>query len=283
MRQRSVSSIAIVLVGLVTAIVGEWMFVIAFGALFLLAYTELATMLTLDSRSFRILGYGLITLACLVAYMSSENAGLPVLAAALVILPLTVSIFTRDTPVLDLWSRTLACSLYVAMPAYAAVSIRQLEGEAAGWLTKISSLLTPGTSGSSRGLGWFLFVMIIIWLADTGAFLVGKSIGRRPLIPRISPNKTVEGAIGGLGAAAVAALGCSSAFQLDLRPSVAVLMGIALGAVGMLGDLAESMIKRQVGVKDSGTLIPGHGGVLDRIDALMFALVAAWMLIPVVS
>lgn len=283
MRQRSVSSIAIVLVGLMTAIVGEWIFVIASGALFLLAYTELATMLKLDSRSFRILGYGLITLACLVAYVSSEDAGLPVLAAAFVILPLTVPIFTRETPVLDLWSRTLACSLYMAMPAYAAVSIRQLDGEGAGWLTEISSLFVPGASGSSRGLGWFLFVMIVIWLADTGAFLVGKSIGRRPLIARISPNKTVEGAIGGLGAAAIAALACSSAFQLDLQPSVAVVMGTALGAAGMLGDLAESMIKRQVGVKDSGTLIPGHGGVLDRIDALLFALITAWMLIPIMS
>lgn len=283
MRQRSVSSIAVVLFGIVPTIAGGLVFAIAFTALSLLAFVELATMITIESRAFRYTGFALIVSAGLLAYLLGENEGLPMLITASVVLPLVVAIFIHVTAVLEMWARTLAVTLYLAVPAFAAVSIRELDGGSAGWLATLNGVFIPGGSDSSRGLAWFLLVLIVTWFSDTGSYLVGKRIGRRKLMPRVSPNKTVEGAVGGLGSAALTALLCSWLFELDVTPWLALMLGVVLGAAGILGDLSESMIKRQLGLKDSGTLIPGHGGVLDRIDALLFVVVTAWLLIPSMS
>lgn len=280
MRQRSVSSIGVVVVGLVPALVGGLTFAIVCTTIFVLAFTELATMLKIDSRAFQVMGCALIVIAGGLAWFADENAGLPVLVGASVLLPLVLAIFSSGTTVIEQWSRTVAASVSIAVPAFAAVSLRELDGDSVGLLESLSGALDPGGAGTGRGLGWFLMALLVTWLSDTGAYLVGKRIGRRKLIPRVSPNKTVEGAVGGLACAAVTALACSQIFRLDIAPWLAILLGIVLGAVGMLGDLAESVLKRQSGVKDSGTLIPGHGGLLDRIDALLFTLVATWVLIP---
>jgi phosphatidate cytidylyltransferase len=115
-----------------------------------------------------------------------------------------------------------------------------------------------------------LFVLLVTWAADTGAYYAGTMWGRHLLAPAISPKKSYEGLIGG----AVLALGVSLLAQIWLLPQWSVLDAIALGllltATGLLGDLCESAIKRSVGVKDSGNLLPGHGGMLDRIDSLLF-------------
>jgi phosphatidate cytidylyltransferase len=114
-----------------------------------------------------------------------------------------------------------------------------------------------------------------VWAFDTAAYLVGRRFGRRRLIPHISPGKTVEGVIGGLVAAAfvttvlVAALGRS--------PVAGFGLGIAIAVAAQAGDLAESMLKRAAGAKESGRLIPGHGGMLDRIDSFLFAAPVAFL------
>ncbi|GBD02421.1 Phosphatidate cytidylyltransferase [bacterium HR18] len=114
-----------------------------------------------------------------------------------------------------------------------------------------------------------LGLFVIIWATDTFAYVVGRLWGRRPLAPRISPNKTWEGAAGGLAGALLVAIGWKLwAVDFLAWPHMLVL-GILCGAVGPLGDLAESQLKRAAGVKDSGNLLPGHGGVLDRFDALL--------------
>ena len=115
-----------------------------------------------------------------------------------------------------------------------------------------------------------VLLLAIIMAADTAAFFVGHAFGRRPLASQVSPGKTVEGAFGGLvggvaGALAVRALGLPG---LPLAHAVALGLGVA--ALGIVGDLDESLIKRWAGVKDSGELFPGHGGMLDRIDSLLF-------------
>ena len=127
------------------------------------------------------------------------------------------------------------------------------------------------------GPAWLLVPLIILWVQDTAAFFVGRAWGRRPLAPRISPGKTWEGAAGGLAGALVAAAllaGLLDRSALELLPAAA---GTAVA--GQLGDLWESWWKRRAGLKDSGSLLPGHGGMLDRIDSLLPALVlfAAWM------
>ncbi len=117
-----------------------------------------------------------------------------------------------------------------------------------------------------------LLCLAQVWAADSAAYLVGRSLGTRKLCPQISPGKTVEGLFGGLAGAAVAGLVAGLAWHLDgARLAALVGLVIACAALSVVGDLAESLFKRRAGVKDSSHLLPGHGGVLDRIDALIAA------------
>ena len=133
--------------------------------------------------------------------------------------------------------------------------------------------------GADEGRAWTTALLVSVWAADAAAFFVGKTLGGPKLWPRFSPNKTWSGFFGGLAGAALAAL----AHRLVLGPPlewylslpVAVAFGVVVGLAAMAGDLWESMLKRRFGVKDSGALIPGHGGLLDRVDGLMFAVLAA--------
>lgn len=122
------------------------------------------------------------------------------------------------------------------------------------------------------GAEWLLFVLLLVWGADTGAYFAGRAFGRRKLAPRVSPGKSWEGVFGGLGVAALLALGFAA--WLSLSPGQAALLVIVtlvVTLVSVLGDLLESMLKRFRGIKDSSALLPGHGGVLDRIDSLTAA------------
>ncbi|MEW6101634.1 MAG: phosphatidate cytidylyltransferase [Candidatus Omnitrophota bacterium] len=120
----------------------------------------------------------------------------------------------------------------------------------------------------SGGIGLMATVLLVTKLGDIGAFLVGSRFGKTPLLPRISPKKSVEGAIGGLGFSILGAL-ISRTFLNFSLPHV-IFLGIGLGMLGQLGDLSESLIKRDCGVKDSGSIFPGMGGMLDSIDSLLF-------------
>ena len=115
-----------------------------------------------------------------------------------------------------------------------------------------------------------LFLAVVTWASDTGAYYVGTLWGKHPLMPSISPKKTVEGVLGGLLLAIAAALLAHWWFVAELSWSDAVILGVLLTVTGLIGDLFESMIKRRTGVKDSGGILPGHGGMLDRIDSLLF-------------
>ena len=114
---------------------------------------------------------------------------------------------------------------------------------------------------------WLVLAIGATWAADVGAYVVGSRFGRRRIVPRISPRKTWEGTVGGFAAASLAVLGIAALFGLG-RPEAAV-AAVAIGPVAFAGDLLESYLKRRAGVKDSGTLLPGHGGMLDRIDSLV--------------
>ena len=138
--------------------------------------------------------------------------------------------------------------------------------------------------GRIAGTSLLMFALVLVWISDTAAYVVGRALGKRKLIPAVSPGKTVAGAVGALITCAVAGWALVRFVlvpyaQLGLRPIHAVLFGIAVSVATQLGDLAESLIKREAGVKDSSHIIPGHGGVLDRIDGMLFALpVAYWLL-----
>ena len=126
-----------------------------------------------------------------------------------------------------------------------------------------------------QGKGWVIFVFLSTFACDTAAFFIGSAWGRRPLAPTISPGKTWEGAIGGFLAALAAALILYTlldvaGLSLPISSAQTILLGCFIGLLAQLGDLLESLLKRRAGVKDSGSLIPGHGGILDRIDSLVF-------------
>lgn len=120
------------------------------------------------------------------------------------------------------------------------------------------------------GVHWVLLLVWVTWLGETAAYAVGSLIGRHKLAPGISPGKTIEGAVAQLVVSVVAALTAGGWLFPGLSLRDAIVVGILLGVLGQVGDLVESALKRSVGTKDTGQVIPGHGGILDRIDGLLF-------------
>lgn len=122
------------------------------------------------------------------------------------------------------------------------------------------------------GIEYVIYALMVIWTTDSGAYFVGRKIGKRKLWPEISPNKTVEGFVGGILSAVIFA--CVFQYFYAITSTYAILVGVTIVAsiIGQLGDLVESALKRHYAVKDSGKLLPGHGGILDRFDSLLFVL-----------
>jgi len=180
----------------------------------------------------------------------------------LVVVGLAVVAFLRRDPAegFAAWSATTFGALYVGLLA------------ALAWLA--SAAAPAGLNGAAvallgAGRAWPVLLVAAVWSFDTGAYLVGLTIGRHPFLPWISARKTVEGVAGGLVAAT-----CATAVMLSIlgrNPVEGLLLGPLLGAAAQAGDLAESLLKRAAGAKDSGSLIPGHGGILDRTDSFLFA------------
>jgi phosphatidate cytidylyltransferase len=121
------------------------------------------------------------------------------------------------------------------------------------------------------GKQWVLFLIATVWAGDISAFLSGSLFGRHKLYPKISPNKTYEGLAGGIVGSVIVALSFTLLFIPQLGKGLCIFLAIGLGVLGQLGDFTESMLKRSAQVKDSGSLIPGHGGMLDRLDSFLFS------------
>jgi len=169
----------------------------------------------------------------------------------------------------------------------------------------ILGLLYPGLclamlgrirAGIPGGEWWIVFLLLVVWLGDTAAYYVGRHLGRHPMAPQVSPKKTWEGAVASLLAAALTG-GCLVAWAVPLSQGLtriglaaeplgnnggfvaAALLGMLVNIAAQAGDLVESVFKRGADVKDSGTLLPGHGGVLDRVDALLLATPVLWFVL----
>jgi len=159
-----------------------------------------------------------------------------------------------------------------------AVFLRHMP-ETTGW---------PESASANQGLALLAFPFAVTWLADTAAYLFGHAFGRRKLAPRVSPGKTVVGGVAGLVTSILSAAILAWAF-LDLHPSPILeiclggSMGVLMGVTIQMGDLIESLFKREAGVKDSASLLPGHGGVLDRFDALVFTIPLTYGLLRLVG
>ena len=120
-------------------------------------------------------------------------------------------------------------------------------------------------------------IFAMIWICDSAAFHVGSALGKHKLFPRVSPQKSWEGAVAGLIAAILVALAAKYLVLTFLPVTSAIVLGAIVGTIGQLGDLTESLLKRDAGVKDSSTLIPGHGGVFDRFDSLLLVAPCAYL------
>jgi phosphatidate cytidylyltransferase len=187
-------------------------------------------------------------LACAAFAAPSLPIDVVLLSAFVALGALSLTLWRGGHDGLALVSASLFPSLYLGLPFGAMIAIRGREGAA----------------------GLFLLMLTVI-VSDTAQYYSGRAFGRRLLAPAISPKKTIEGAVGGLLLGGVT-LAVAGAWWLPAVPLVLrATLGVAVVALGVAGDLFESMLKRSAGVKDSSSLIPGHGGVLDRIDALLFA------------
>ncbi|MBI5100812.1 MAG: phosphatidate cytidylyltransferase [Nitrospirae bacterium] len=138
-------------------------------------------------------------------------------------------------------------------------------------LAYIPGLLTFQINLAMASQSWLIFLYGAVWAADSAAYYVGKSMGRHKLYEEISPNKTMEGGVGSLLGGVAGGILLKYALNMNLSLVHAAIMGLSIGASTIIGDLVESMFKRDAKVKDSGTIVPGHGGILDKIDGATFA------------
>ena len=175
------------------------------------------------------------------------------------------------------WALTLATSIYIGWPMSFFLLLR---GYTPAGIVLSPSVVTNLVHGTllvlPRGVWWLLTVLLGVWGFDAAAFFAGRYFGRHKLAPRISPAKSWEGVIGGLVLSIVASL-LLTVKPLGVPWYLAVILGIVLGIAAVVGDLGESLIKRQTHVKDSGQIMPGHGGMLDRIDSVLFVVVVVYV------
>jgi phosphatidate cytidylyltransferase len=280
MQQRAISALGVVVVGLVPAIMGGPVWAIAFAILCTIGFHEYHQMAKRLSPTLMPIGYILVPLFAVATYVDRGDQALIGLAALSVALPLVAATFRSnlDGAFVD-FGLASAGVLYLGLPLYAAIKIRDLGGTVdAGWLGNLADRAAVDWAGAERGLAWLVTIILVTWLSDTFAYLVGRQFGKRPLTPVVSPKKTVEGFVGGLIAAALTGAIAFWVFGINDRWWLGLIVGMVLAIVALYGDLSESVLKRQAGVKDSSSLIPGHGGMLDRLDALLFTFVAGWYL-----
>lgn len=175
---------------------------------------------------------------------------------------------------------------WIALPAIAfalrAGDLRRMLAQAASLLLGVAYIFGAWACAPElRAVSpyWLLFALVINWVGDTAAFYAGRAFGRHKLAPRISPAKSVEGALASVAASVLFGLAIRRWGLVDASVAAVVALALAGNLAGQLGDLAESAIKRGAGVKDSGTTLPGHGGWLDRLDSSLFSMPAiAWLL-----
>ncbi len=280
LRQRSISAIGVVLFAAIPAFVGGYVFAAALLVVAVAGIREATkSYANAGHRPFQriaqISGAGFLAAA---AFESPRNS-LEWLVPLLLLITISAIVFRGnfDGALVD-WSLSIATVIYVALPLLMAVGLRATEGPSTrSWSTTVAGWFgTP-----AQGLAWIGIVFSVTWLNDTAAYLVGRKFGKTKLAPKLSPGKTRLGSISGIVAGMLAGALAAWIFGASINVGVACAVGLILAVAGQLGDLAESAIKRSLGIKDMGHLIPGHGGVLDRIDALLFTFPVTYMLVQV--
>ena len=204
-----------------------------------------------------------IGLAITLQAVASYDLLLPAITLAVIVSLVAELAYRNQVGSLPSWGLTFAGALYISWLLSHFVLLRSIDAPPLG-----DSVFKQ--FGMQPGVAWIYYICAITWLQDTGAYFVGRSFGRHKLAPILSPKKTWEGAAGGMLGAILTGVVCVPLLGLPITVAQGTLLGVVGGIAGPLGDLSESLIKRQVGLKDAGNLIPGHGGILDRADSLLF-------------
>ncbi|HUV49421.1 MAG TPA: phosphatidate cytidylyltransferase [Anaerolineae bacterium] len=221
-----------------------------FGITFNKAQSSKLEAKNLSGFSFQVSAYVFGTMIIMAAYINSFNIIFGLIILNLIFSGLISLYYFKTNPsVVELIARQALGIIYIPLSLSCMVLIRN----------------------DADGTAWIFFLMALVFAGDTGAFYVGCLFGQHKLCPAVSPGKTIEGAIGGLAATLGAGLIFMNYFLKSLPLGPGILFFLCIGVVGQVGDLFESELKRYSGVKDSGSILPGHGGILDRIDALLFA------------
>lgn len=254
MKQRIVTAIVALIIFLPIVIIGDMPFIFFIYLIATIGLTELLRMRRIPLVSIPgiigALGLWLILLPAKSTIFPIGFLSITDVYTVIILFLLAYTVLVRNKFTFDEAGFVILTTLYVGIGFYFLIETRL------------------GTSGFSN----ILFAFFIIWATDTGAYFVGKAFGKRKLWPDISPNKTVEGAVGGILTACVVAVIFHLVHPFPHSMLIVIFVTIFASMVGQVGDLVESAFKRNYGVKDSGKLLPGHGGILDRFDSLLFVL-----------
>ena len=255
MKQRIITAVAAAAIFLPIVIIGGLPFVIMVYLLASIGLYEALKMQNIRLASIP----GLISLVLLwiflipsehISILNQVNYTKIELALLAVLLFLTYTVVTKNRFSFDEVAFSVLATLYVGIGFYYFIETR----------------------GAENGLTFVVYALFIIWATDSGAYFIGRSMGKKKLWPEISPNKTVEGFFGGIICALIVAVLFSLFTNIGISVLVLVLATAILSVFGQVGDLVESALKRHYNVKDSGDILPGHGGILDRFDSLLFVL-----------
>lgn len=262
MRQRAISAALLVPVLLVVLAIAGPVLAIFITLVTALAAVEVFRLLRAAGyQTLAALGTALAVVIVLDGAFPGVLEGSGSLLVAVGVVLVAVAAFTKIEPRdgLNAWTATVFGAIYVSM---------------LGFILRLGHAAPPVPDGAPLAIlgaerGWIVLLIFAVWSYDTGAYLVGKQFGRETFLTHISPSKTYAGLIGGVVATTIVT--AVMLWGLGQSPAHALVLGPLAALAAQAGDLAESVIKRAAGQKDSGTLIPGHGGILDRVDSFLFA------------
>jgi phosphatidate cytidylyltransferase len=276
--QRWLTAIIAMPVVLVFVWFGGWWAFIATAVVVVVSCLEFHTMLLhIGQRPLIWISLGLSILFLVAAMLPQQHLLILEIGIGASILCSFPCFFWReklDGALVD-WALTLAIAFYIGWPMSLLLLLRQSE----------PAVFHPASGGLlylPPGIWWLMTLFLGVWTFDGAAFFSGRQFGRHKLAPLISPAKTWEGVAGGLIACIIACL-ATTVVPLGVPWYLSILLAILIGAAATLGDLSESLIKRQTHVKDSGQIMPGHGGMLDRMDSVLFVVIVVYIFAQLIA